>query len=437
MCQKPIKDTMPRTISFRSRSSGREEGDEAIMFDDDTGLVGVESQVHRPPSEMKKKNSFSFFSKSQARSQVTSEIKSKIGGEPLEMKRLQLERLKEGNCLRKFAGKTLERQQSRQRPRQQSSQGVLETDNNSTMKKGFGLFRSLSRNRSRAKSVNARESPPNIGMSGLQKDDDNINGKTFTAERSHFDEEASGLTPPNFYVERSSSVAKERPHPSQIRTQSPHPRSSSRSKNMQSRNKTSNHRTTSQPRNLNVPPRSNSSRPMQVGSANRSNKSLERQQMSNSRGRERVPSRGSEWVSRSTSKGRSRGNRNCSLDKSPQRLNKVQDVQRKSQGREHSYEYGRQQQQPSTKTRSNSANRSYRQGQSQSRDRGQELENEYREFNNHAMSQKSHKESIQSRRSQYDSVHQIKSVANKGNSGTLGMLALNMSSSDDSDYFVK
>jgi hypothetical protein len=105
-------------------------------------------------------------------------------------------------------------------------------------------------------------------------------------------------------------------------------------------------------------------------------------------------------------------------------------MERNTQRRQSPYE-SRHQQDASRTKRSNSINRR----QSQSRERGQDLESEYREFNDFA--QRSYIESIQSRRSQHESVHQIKSVANKGNSGTLGMLALNMNSSDDSEYFVK
>jgi len=438
-----IKYAIPRSISFQSRSSGRGQGDEAIMFDDDTGLAGVESQVHCPPSDMHRKNSYGFFSKSQTRSQSKSRLKSNVENDPLEMKRLQLERLKEGNCLRKFAGNTLERQASRQRPRQQSRPRGREIDNNSTMKKGFGFFRSLSRNRSRSKSVNVQENSSTTQdnrMFVTSNDDEYLNGTPFLEEIPQFGsngridthlEEASGLTPPDFYHEKKSPIVKELP---QIRSQSPHPRSSPRSKNMQGRNETTNYRSTSQSRNLNVPPRSHSGRHMQEGlgvqrSANRSIKSIERQQLSNRRGRERISGRESDWVSRSTSNGRSRDNRN-SFDKSPQRLKTVQGMERNTQRRQSPYE-SRHQQDASRTKRSNSINRR----QSQSRERGQDLESEYREFNDFA--QRSYKESIQSRRSQYESVHQIKSVANKGNSGTLGMLALNMSSSDDSDYFVK
>ena len=414
------------------------------MFDDDTGLAGVESQVHRPPSDMQRKNSFGFFSKSQTRSQSKSRLKSNVENDPLEMKRLQLERLKEGNCLRKFAENTLERQASRQRPRQQSRPRGREIDNNSTMKKGFGFFRSLSRNRSRSKSVNVQENSSTTQdnrMFVTSNDDEYLNGTPFLEEIPQFGsngriedthlEEASGLTPPDFYHEKKSPMVKELP---QIRSKSPHPRSSPRSKNMQGRNETTNYRSTSQSRNLNVPPRSHSGRRMQEGlgvqrSANRSIKSIERQQLSNRRGRERVSGRGSDWVSRSTSKGRSRDNRN-SFDKSPQRLKTVQGMERNTQRRQSPYE-SRHQQDASRTKRSNSINRR----QSQSRERGQDLESEYREFNDFA--QRSYIESIQSRRSQHESVHQIKSVANKGNSGTLGMLALNMNSSDDSEYFVK
>jgi hypothetical protein len=49
----------------------------------------------------------------------------------------------------------------------------------------------------------------------------------------------------------------------------------------------------------------------------------------------------------------------------------------------------------------------------------------------------SHAQSVQSRKSQYSDVHMVRSISNKGNSGTLGILTLNASSSEDSDYFVK
>ena len=135
----------------------------------------------------------------------------------------------------------------------------------------------------------------------------------------------------------------------------------------------------------------------------------------------------SQWV-RSTSKVRSIDKRNPSPSG---HLHKVQGLQRQTpkqdqdQGTHNRDEYG---QQPPMRNRSVSANRS----RGRSRSRGYAPE-EYQY--NPTMT---YKGSIKSKRSQHSDAHMVRSISNKGNSASLGILELNMSDDlDDSNFFVR
>lgn len=340
---------IPRTISIQSRNKND------IRFSDDSGVVGVENQIApAAPSQMKKKNSFGFFSRG-SKSKVGSEAGSRqskttfvskldAGMDPAEAKLMHLRQLRSGQCLQKFAGNTMDRQISRQRSRQKKRDEDTGSKNS-----GFSFFR---RDRSSSRSRRGSEQSPSEDVFIQESDKNTPSMFSFNNDPNRNPaidlEEASGLTPPQFYQKKASTSMN-------TRSNSPHPST----------------------RNMQMPPRHDSRKGVshQGRSSSRSNQS-------------RMIPRSQSRSSRASSSRRNRSN-------------------------------------SAPRQRDSSGN-----GSQRSTSRHDSLEKQYNDYNSYV-------ESLHSKRSQHSDMHQVKSVSNKGSSATLAMLALNKSSSDDSDYFVK
>lgn len=462
---------LPRTISFHTKSvANRDELEDNTIWQDGKSFGFVEEQ--QQPIQINGQRSGIFSSNGRNNAAST------IGGDPLELKRRQLERLKEGKCLRKFAMSSitkLERQQSRQQSRhpsmqqsiqksmQQSIQPSIYGGQSTAKKKGpFALLRSLSRGRARSKNQGRPQRPQNtqpqydqdMFETGMDQEASEI---PFTTNMPQFGfthvEESAGRTPPDFDEEpmythapaqrTSSRSRRRRDDGAEMNPHGHRPRSQSRPRQMRgppSAHPLQSRRSRSVPRTRPMPPndpmqyqshrprsvsrskhdRSMSQNQMQGASSGRSRSRSRRAQPtdprngSESRGRERMSNDGSQWL-RSTSKGRVHDQRNPNPTG---RMQRVQGLQRNQSRHQNNA--------PMQNGPSSSRNRS----RSRSRKHGQDM-NDDNQYNPNM----TYKQSIKSGRTQHTDAHMVRSISNKGKSATMGMLELSMSDDND-NYFV-
>jgi hypothetical protein len=413
-----------------------------LKFDDDTGVVGVEYQASPyAPTQVKALNVFSRKGSHGKNSKAKQEA-SHLLHQPLQ-------------------------------------QGSAVDNASSNSRKGFGFLRPLSRKRSKA-----IETPRNTSNNAemFMRDYQVQQAQSIPFVEIHdVVEESSGLTPPRFYHTRSDIHSRVRSKSSnmKVRSESPLPRSSSRL-NDNYQIAASSHGYTpeaqmlrspsrSASRNKEQPPRSSSrshkpstpsrSSPMNTNvqrgrslprSRSRSGNKMVRQRLSVSRGGSKDP----QWTRKTTSIERKRSS-------SAPRFHHVQGIRRENKIHVNheqiivttSDDFNGRQDHRIGRSRTGSKNQfdneqmrmtsngnyNTRQvgsrGKSQSRNRSSGSERIHED--GMAGYNLGHTQSVQSRKSQYSDVHMVRSISNKGNSGTLGILTLNASSSEDSDYFVK